>query len=64
MAIASKTRNMIEGFVKDGSFKWLARSRNSFDEDFEEMGKSSSDTSNWITELSPIANAIVRRCSK
>ncbi|KAL8111071.1 hypothetical protein AgCh_026719 [Apium graveolens] len=64
MAIASKTRSMIEGFVKDGSFKWLARSRNSFDEDFEEMGKSSSDTSNWIAELSPIANAIVRRCSK
>ncbi|WOH03399.1 hypothetical protein DCAR_0622796 [Daucus carota subsp. sativus] len=64
MAIASKTRSMIEGFVKDGSFKWLARSRNTFDEDLEEMGKSSSDTSNWIAELSPIGNAMVRRCSK
>ncbi|KAK1372055.1 DUF639 domain-containing protein [Heracleum sosnowskyi] len=64
MAIASKTRNMIEGFVKDGSFKWLARSRNTFDEDLEEMGKSSWDPSNWMEELSPIANAMVRRCSK
>lgn len=64
MAIASKTRSMIEGFVKDGSFRWLARSRDTFDEDLEEMGKSSSDMSNWMAELSPIANAMVRRCSK
>ncbi|CAL1401855.1 unnamed protein product [Linum trigynum] len=64
MAAASKTRNMLEGFVKDGSFKWLLGKRTYFDEDFEEMGSSPYANSNWIAELSPLANVVVRRCSK
>ncbi|KAJ8753729.1 hypothetical protein K2173_026405 [Erythroxylum novogranatense] len=64
MATASKTRNMLENLVREGSFKWLLGKRSSFDEEFEEMGRSPSATKNWISELSPIANMIVRRCSK
>ncbi|CAN0906646.1 hypothetical protein LINGRAHAP2_LOCUS24375 [Linum grandiflorum] len=64
MATVSKTRNMIEGFVREGSFKWLLGKRTYFDDEFEEMGKSSSGRSNWIGELSPVANIVVRRCSK
>ncbi|KAJ0105276.1 hypothetical protein Patl1_19139 [Pistacia atlantica] len=64
MAVSSKTRTMFEGLVGDGSFKWLISKRTSFDEDFEEMGRSPSGGRNWIAELSPVANIIVRRCSK
>lgn len=64
MAVASKTRNMFEGLVRDGSFKWLLGNRTSFDEDFEEMGRSPSGRKNWISELSPVANIVVRRCSR
>lgn len=63
MAVASKTRNMFEGLVREGSFKWLLGNRTSFDEEFEEMGKSPS-ARNWIPELSPVANVVVRRCSR
>ncbi|KAK9278657.1 hypothetical protein L1049_028230 [Liquidambar formosana] len=64
MAAASKTRNILEGLVREGSFKWLLGSRSSFEEDFEEMGRSPSGRKNWIAELSPVANIVVRRCSR
>ncbi|KAI3780187.1 hypothetical protein L2E82_10158 [Cichorium intybus] len=64
MASVSKTRNMIEGFVRDGSFKWLLKTRSPFHEEFEEMKMSPSADKNWIHELSPLANIVVRRCSK
>ncbi|KAK0587343.1 hypothetical protein LWI29_021273 [Acer saccharum] len=64
MAVSSKTRNMLEGLVREGSFKWLLGKRNSFEEEFEEMGRSPSAPINWIPELSPVANIVVRRCSK
>lgn len=62
--MSSKTRNMLEGLVREGSFKWLLGSRSSFDDEFEEMGRSPSAGRNWIQELSPLANIVVRRCSK
>ncbi|PON38364.1 hypothetical protein PanWU01x14_313010 [Parasponia andersonii] len=64
MALSSKTRNMLESLVREGSFKWLLGNRSPFDEEFEEMGRSPSARKNWISELSPIANIVVRRCSK
>ncbi|KAM4114570.1 hypothetical protein ACJW30_04G078600 [Castanea mollissima] len=64
MAVASKTRIMLEGLVREGSFKWLLGRRSSFDEEFEEMGRSPSAQRNWIPELSPVANVVIRRCSK
>lgn len=64
MAAASKTRNMLECLVREGSFKWLLSKRSCFDEEFEEMGRSPSAQRNWIAELSPVANLVVRRCSK
>nr|XP_016444784.1 PREDICTED: uncharacterized protein LOC107770039 [Nicotiana tabacum] len=63
MAMVSKTRNMLEGLVKDGSFKWLTKNPSSLDEDLEEMG-SSSTGKNWLPELSPVANVVIRKCSK
>ncbi|XP_010534213.1 PREDICTED: uncharacterized protein LOC104809831 [Tarenaya hassleriana] len=62
--MSSKTRNMLEGLVKDSSLKWLLGKRSSFDEEIEEMGRSPSAGANWIPELSPLANVVVRRCSK
>ncbi|XP_022735896.1 uncharacterized protein LOC111289266 [Durio zibethinus] len=64
MAVASKTRNMLEALVKEGSFKWLLSKRSSFAEEFEELENSPSAGRNWIPELSPVANIVVRRCSK
>ncbi|KAG1334775.1 hypothetical protein COCNU_03G008940 [Cocos nucifera] len=64
MAMISKTRNLLEGLVKEGSFKWALGSRSSFDEEFEEMGRSPSGKRKWISELSPMANVIVGRCSR
>lgn len=64
MAMVNKTRNMIEGLVREGSFKWLIGNRGSFDEEFQEIGRSQGSGKNWIPELSPIANIIVGRCSK
>ncbi|XWS60955.1 hypothetical protein CRYUN_Cryun07bG0083500 [Craigia yunnanensis] len=64
MAVASRTRNMLEALVKEGSFKWLLSKRSSFAEEFEELDSSPSAARNWISELSPVANIIVRRCSK
>lgn len=64
MAMVNKTRNIIEGLVREGSFKWLIGNKGSFDEEFQEMGRSQGSGKNWIPELSPIANIIVGRCSK
>ncbi|XP_038986067.1 uncharacterized protein LOC103719567 isoform X2 [Phoenix dactylifera] len=64
MAMMSKTRNVLEGLVKDGAFKWALSRRSSFDEEFEEMGRSPSGKRKWIAELSPMANVIVGRCSR
>ncbi|KAK9668799.1 hypothetical protein RND81_13G087500 [Saponaria officinalis] len=64
MAMVSKTRNMLEDFMKEGSLKWLVGGRDSFKEELEEMGKSSSGGNIWISELSPLANVVVRRCSR
>ncbi|KAK7380051.1 hypothetical protein VNO78_32402 [Psophocarpus tetragonolobus] len=64
MAVASKTRNMLEGLVKEGSFKWLLGKKSYFDEELEEMENSPSSGRNFIRELSPLANLVVRRCSK
>ena len=36
MAVGSKTRNMLEGLVKEGSFKWLLGKKSYFYEEFEE----------------------------
>lgn len=62
--MVSKTRTMLEGLMKDGSFKWLTKSKNAYDEEIEEMESSPSAGRNWIVELSPVANVVVRRCSK
>lgn len=59
-----KTRNILEGLVREGSFGWILSSRSSFDEEFEEMSKSPSGRRKWIPELSPMANVIVGRCSR
>ena len=63
MVVASKTRTMLKGLVREGSFKWLLGGRSSFDEEFEEIGRSPSAQRNWIPELSPVANIVIRRCS-
>ncbi|KAJ6749064.1 HEAT-INDUCIBLE TRANSCRIPTION REPRESSOR (DUF639) [Salix purpurea] len=60
----SKTRSMLEGLVREGSFKWLLGKRSYFNEELEEMERSPSAGRNWIAELSPLANLVVRRCSK
>ncbi|KAF8407806.1 hypothetical protein HHK36_006942 [Tetracentron sinense] len=62
--MVSKTINIIEGLVREGSFKWLLGNRSPFDDDFEEMGRSPSARKKWIPVLSPIANIVVRRCSR
>ncbi|KAK8512025.1 hypothetical protein V6N11_058068 [Hibiscus sabdariffa] len=55
---------MFEALVREGSLNWLLSRRSSFAEEFEEMERSPSAGNNWMPELSPIANIIVRRCSK
>nr|GMC51537.1 Dol-P-Man:Man(7)GlcNAc(2)-PP-Dol alpha-1,6-mannosyltransferase [Ipomoea batatas] len=65
MAKDNKTRSLFNGLLKDGSFKWLNKTLSSLGEDAEEMEKdSSSSGKNWLPELSPLANVVVRRCSK
>ncbi|WJX29914.1 hypothetical protein P8452_18507 [Trifolium repens] len=64
MAAAGKTRTMFEGLVKDGSLKWLLGKKSYFDEEFEEMENSPSAGKNFVRELSPVANLVVRRCAK
>ncbi|KGN63827.1 uncharacterized protein LOC101213898 [Cucumis sativus] len=64
MAVLSKTRSTLEGLVRDSSLKWLLGKRSFFDEELEEMERSPSAQRNWISELSPFANLVVRRCTK
>lgn len=64
MTAVNKTKNMMD-YVRDGSFKWLNKNQNPYGEEFEEMKKSpSAEDKLWIHELSAVANAVVRRCSK
>lgn len=62
--MVTKARSMFEGLVREGSFKWLLGNKSSFDEEFEEMSKSPSSRKRLIPELSPIANVVLRRCSR
>ncbi|PPS05632.1 hypothetical protein GOBAR_AA15015 [Gossypium barbadense] len=55
---------MLEALIREGSFKWLLSKRSSFAEEVEELQRSPSAGRNWIPELSPVANIVVRRCSK
>ncbi|KAL2465163.1 Plant protein of unknown function (DUF639) [Abeliophyllum distichum] len=64
MAMVSKTRNMLEGLVKEGSFRWLIKTQSPFNDEIEEMRNSPSAGKNWLHDLSPVANVVVRRCSK
>ncbi|GAB2292876.1 hypothetical protein Dimus_027104 [Dionaea muscipula] len=64
MALVNKTRNRLEDLVREGSFKWLVGNRNSFWEEIEEISKSPSAGKNWINELSPVANIVIRKCSR
>ncbi|CAA3021630.1 Hypothetical predicted protein [Olea europaea subsp. europaea] len=64
MAMASKTRAMLEGLVKEGSFKWFTKSQSPFNDEIDEMRNSPSAGKNWLHDLSPVANVVVRRCSK
>ncbi|XP_041998413.1 uncharacterized protein LOC121748247 isoform X2 [Salvia splendens] len=64
MAMVNRTRNMLEGLMKEGSFKWLTKRQSAFDEDIEDMERSPSAGKNWLPELSLAANVVVRRCSK
>lgn len=50
--------------MREGSFKWLMGTRDSFKEEMEEFSKSSSGDHNWIPQLSPLANVVVRKCSR
>ncbi|KAH7682620.1 hypothetical protein IHE45_05G133700 [Dioscorea alata] len=59
MAMMSKTRNILEG-----SFKWALSRRTSFEDEFEDLGNSPSGRRKWISDISPIANIIVARCSR
>lgn len=62
--MSSRTRDVLEGLVKDTSLKWLLGKQSSFDEEIEEIESSPSAGANWIPELSPVANVVIRRCSK
>ncbi|CAI9787223.1 unnamed protein product [Fraxinus pennsylvanica] len=64
MAMVSKTRNILEGLVIEGSFKWLTKTQSPFNDEIEEMRNSPSAGKNWLHDLSPVANVVVRRCSK
>ncbi|XP_077243918.1 uncharacterized protein LOC143884303 [Tasmannia lanceolata] len=64
MTMMSKTRNILEGLVREGSFKWVLSNKSTFDEEFEEMERSPSGRRKWMSALSPIANVIVGRCSR
>lgn len=55
---------ILEGLVKEGSFNWTGNNENSFDKEFEEMGRSPSGKRKSIPELSSVANVIICRCSR
>lgn len=60
MAMVSKSRNMLEGLE---SFKWLSKRRSVF-QDEQEIEELESSASAALPQLSPIANLVIRRCSK
>ncbi|KAJ4896560.1 hypothetical protein Rs2_23354 [Raphanus sativus] len=62
--MTSKTRDVLEGLVKDTSLNWLLGKKTSLDDEIAEIENSPSAGSNWIPELSPVANVVIRRCSK
>ncbi|XP_010461747.1 PREDICTED: uncharacterized protein LOC104742432 isoform X2 [Camelina sativa] len=64
MSSSSRTMDVLEGLVKDSSLKWLLGKQSSFDEDIDEIENSPSAGASWIPELSPVANVVIRRCSK
>lgn len=64
MAMMSKTRDLIEGLVREKSFKWALSRRASFEDEYEEMGRSPSGRRKWMPDLSSVANVIVGRCSQ
>ncbi|URE35416.1 hypothetical protein MUK42_15977 [Musa troglodytarum] len=64
MAMMSKTRDLIEGLVREKSFKWALSRRASFEDEYEEMGRSPSGRRKCIPDLSSVANVIVGRCSQ
>ncbi|KAK4801613.1 hypothetical protein SAY86_022100 [Trapa natans] len=64
MPVASKTRNILEGLMRESSFKWLLGNRASLNEEFNETGMPPSTQKNLILDLSPVANIVVRQCSK
>ncbi|VFQ87167.1 unnamed protein product [Cuscuta campestris] len=57
---------MLEDLVKESSFKWLNRTRSSFDKDLEEMEKSQASAGGMdcLPELSRYAKVVTWRCSK
>ncbi|KAK1268162.1 hypothetical protein QJS04_geneDACA017665 [Acorus gramineus] len=65
MAMMSKTKNMLEGLVREGSFKWGIGRRSSLDAEVEEMMNGSpSGRRKYISELSPAANVVIGQCSR
>ncbi|CAN6451620.1 unnamed protein product [Victoria cruziana] len=59
-----KTRSVIEGLVREGSFKWVLGGKDSDGQDHQEMARTVSGRRKWFLELSPIANSVVQQCSK
>ncbi|KAF3788844.1 hypothetical protein EJ110_NYTH20179 [Nymphaea thermarum] len=59
-----RTRSVIEGLVREGSFKWVLGGKDSDSQVHEEMGRTGSGRRKWFLELSPIANSVVQQCSK
>ncbi|XP_074564133.1 uncharacterized protein LOC141820672 [Curcuma longa] len=63
MAMMNKTRDLIEGIVREASQKWALNRETSLEDEVEEMCRSPSGRRKWISHLSPIANVVVGRCS-
>ncbi|XP_042395397.1 uncharacterized protein LOC121985804 isoform X1 [Zingiber officinale] len=64
MAMMNKTRDLIEGIVREASQKWALNRETSLKDEIEEMCQSPSGRRKWISHLSPIANVVVGRCSQ
>lgn len=66
MAVVSKSGYGVEGIVRSRSFKWVLWRRGWVKDDSgdTETGDAQAAGKSWITELSPFANVVVRRCSK
>ena len=53
-----------EGFVRDGSFKWPVPRRAADDDDVPDRSPSAAGKSASVAGLSPMASAVVSRCSR